>query len=266
MSILALNLAWKLRLKQLSSGDKLVLLTLADYANDDGDCWPSIKSLAEKCSMHQRNVIKHLNKLVTIGLVVKRYRHDKKGYRRSSFYNLNLDQNLGGETPPRTPSLSGETPPRTPSLSGETPWVLIEPSYKNNICKVSNETSPVAFKSDEEACTQESKSKTKSSASETDPNVLAIFKYWQQVMNHPRAILDKPRESKIKQALKDYSLDQLKQAIDGCGKTPHNMGQNEHKQLYNDISLILRDAEHIERFIGNSHNSGQNPIGGRAIW
>lgn len=255
MSVTVSNLAWKLRLKQLNSGCKLVLLALADYADESGKCWPSIKSLAKKCSMHQRNVIKHLNKLVTIGLVVKRYRHDKKGYRRSSFYNLNLDQNLGGDLPPRTTSLSGETP-----------RVLIEPSYKNNICKVSNETSPVAFKSDEESCTQESEPELKSSASETDPNVPAIFKYWQQVMNHPRAILDKPRESKIEQALKNYSVDDLKQAIDGCSKTPHNMGQNERKHLYNGISLILRDAEHIERFIGNNRNASQDDVTRGAMW
>lgn len=82
-----------------------------------------------------------------------------------------------------------------------------------------------------------------------------IFSYWQNVMNHPQAKLDKRRESKITQALKlGYSDEQLKQAINGCAKTPFNMGNNDRYQRYDDIELILRDATHIDRFISNSIN------------
>lgn len=33
------------------------------------------------------------------------------------------------------------------------------------------------------------------------------------------------------------------------------MGKNDRQQLYDDIGLILRDAEHIERFIGNANKN-----------
>ena len=82
-----------------------------------------------------------------------------------------------------------------------------------------------------------------------------IFSYWQETMTHPRAKLDKKRENVIHKALKlGYSVVDLKQAIDGCAQTPFNMGQNDRQQIYDDISLIFRDAEHIERFINNANN------------
>ena len=34
--------------------DLLVLLALADIANDDGECWPSIAHLARKCRIDER--------------------------------------------------------------------------------------------------------------------------------------------------------------------------------------------------------------------
>ncbi|HAU1248561.1 TPA: hypothetical protein F8R87_01885 [Legionella pneumophila] len=93
-------------------------------------------------------------------------------------------------------------------------------------------------------------SKTTYSASKEE-----VFRYWQETMNHPRAKLDKKRSRVIHNALQlGYSIDELKQAIRGCAQTPFNMGQNDRQQIYDDISLILRDAEHIERFINNATN------------
>jgi len=83
-----------------------------------------------------------------------------------------------------------------------------------------------------------------------------LFNYWQAAMNHPRAIFDAKRKRKVVQALKlGYSLADLKKAIDGCSKTPYNMGQNDNGQVYDDISLIFRDADHIERFMNNATSS-----------
>lgn len=82
-----------------------------------------------------------------------------------------------------------------------------------------------------------------------------IFSYWQETMSHPQAKLDKKREGVIHKALQmGYSVVELKKAISGCAQTPFNMGQNERQQVYDDISLILRDAEHIERFKNNAIN------------
>ena len=90
------------------------------------------------------------------------------------------------------------------------------------------------------------------SGSKSSANTMEVFSHWQKVMGHPNAKLDKKRKSVICRALRDYGTDALKQAIDGCSKTPHNMGANDSGQRYDDVSLIFRDAEHIERFMVNA--------------
>ncbi len=58
----------------------LVLLALADYANDEGKCWPSMPTLAEKCRMKTaRSVIDALAPLRTSGEVVVHKNAGKHG-------------------------------------------------------------------------------------------------------------------------------------------------------------------------------------------
>ena len=83
-----------------------------------------------------------------------------------------------------------------------------------------------------------------------DP-VRTIFEYWQKVMESPGSKLDEKRRRVIVKALKDYSPADVCRAIRGCAKTPHNMGMNDSKTKYNALGLILRSADHIDRFILN---------------
>ena len=39
---------------------KLVLVKLADQANDDGECWPSYQSIADACEMGRSTVKAHI--------------------------------------------------------------------------------------------------------------------------------------------------------------------------------------------------------------
>lgn len=50
-----------------SGSDLLLLLALADNANDDGVCWPSIKHLAQKIRMCERSVINIIKRLEESG-------------------------------------------------------------------------------------------------------------------------------------------------------------------------------------------------------
>jgi hypothetical protein len=49
-----------------------------------------------------------------------------------------------------------------------------------------------------------------------------------------------------------YTVEQLKLAVDGCARTPHNMGENDQRQRYDDLELICRDGAHVERFMRNA--------------
>lgn len=81
--------------------------------------------------------------------------------------------------------------------------------------------------------------------------VKTIFAFWQKVMDSPKSVLDDKRKKVILKALKGYSPADVCKAIRGCAKTPHNMGQNAQKTKYNGLGLILRDSDHIDRFIRN---------------
>lgn len=85
-------------------------------------------------------------------------------------------------------------------------------------------------------------------------DVTALFDHWRAVMKHPGAKLTDERRRKITSVLRNYPLASLMKAVDGCAVTPHNMGENDRSERYDDICLIIRDSGHIERFMCNADN------------
>lgn len=80
-------------------------------------------------------------------------------------------------------------------------------------------------------------------------DVHQVFEHWRQVHDHPSAKLDPKRQRVIANAIKlGYSADDLCEAIDGCKLSPFHQGQNDRHTVYDDIALICRDAEHVDRF------------------
>lgn len=77
-----------------------------------------------------------------------------------------------------------------------------------------------------------------------------VFKYWQEVMNKPRAKLNAKRKKAIQDRIKEgYEWDDFKAAIDGCKNSSFHMGQNNRNKPYNDIELICRDGVKLESFM-----------------
>ena len=69
-------------------------------------------------------------------------------------------------------------------------------------------------------------------------NIQVVFDHWRQIMNHKRAALDTKRKRLIVNAFGwGYSVQDLQQAIDGCAKTPHNMGDNDRGQRYDGLHM-----------------------------
>lgn len=89
-----------------------------------------------------------------------------------------------------------------------------------------------------------------------------IFDYWLQVMgkNPNQVKYSNERKQKIKARLRDYSVADIKSAINGCKKSPHHMGQNDSGAKYNDIELICRNSTKLESFI--DLNKSNNKMGG----
>lgn len=77
-----------------------------------------------------------------------------------------------------------------------------------------------------------------------------VFDNWREVLNHPRAVLDKKRVKVIDDRLRDgWTVDELKLVPHGVKLSSWHMGQNPSGHIYDSLGLIYRDADHIERFI-----------------
>ena len=66
MSIRLMNAVWSM---DLDSGCKFVLLSLADQANDEGEAFPSISTIAKRTSKTERSVYRIINGLTEKGLI-----------------------------------------------------------------------------------------------------------------------------------------------------------------------------------------------------
>jgi hypothetical protein len=81
-------------------------------------------------------------------------------------------------------------------------------------------------------------------------DVISIFEHWKQTLQHPNSVLDDKRKKKIKERLAEgYTVEQLKNVINGCKCSAYHMGHNEGGKIYDSIDLLFRDAEHVDRFI-----------------
>jgi hypothetical protein len=77
-----------------------------------------------------------------------------------------------------------------------------------------------------------------------------VFEHWRDVMGKgKRALLDNKRKWRIQWAIKHYGIDEAKRAVDGCKASPFHQGDNPTRRKHNDLTLIFRSAEHVERFL-----------------
>lgn len=118
MTIRAMNWAWGIN---IDPAVKLVLLKIADRANDDGECWPGNASIAKDCCISERTLGRYLSKLEEMGLISVKRNFDNHGHRTSNSYLLDLSVSLDdklsggeGESLDDNLSLRDENPKRQP--------------------------------------------------------------------------------------------------------------------------------------------------------
>jgi hypothetical protein len=115
---------------------KLVLLALADCANDQGECYPSIPHLVGKCSLAERTVQESIAQLEAQGMIRREFRTG-----RATVYWVTPN----AEQPPQqahprsrrtpaphapTPAVAAPPPPQQahPTPAAGAPRTIIEPS------------------------------------------------------------------------------------------------------------------------------------------
>lgn len=87
MSVRASTWAWSL--EEVMGSEALVLLALADQANDQGFCWPSQEKLAPKARQSVSTLRRSLRSLEKMGLLTTITRSSTRG-RRSNLYLLHI--------------------------------------------------------------------------------------------------------------------------------------------------------------------------------
>lgn len=85
MSNQAINFAFSLN---LSLGEKIVMLTIADAANAQGICWPSIRIISAKSSLEERSVQRILRRLEKMGYIEIKARRGGDGGHTSNQYQV----------------------------------------------------------------------------------------------------------------------------------------------------------------------------------
>jgi DnaD/phage-associated family protein len=66
--------------------ERLVLLSLADNANDEGVCWPSVKTIAKKSAIDERRCHRIIKKLEKLGYLIITERNAANGINSTNVY------------------------------------------------------------------------------------------------------------------------------------------------------------------------------------
>ncbi|MDX1941455.1 MAG: helix-turn-helix domain-containing protein [Saprospiraceae bacterium] len=216
---------WEL---DLESTAKMVLLALADHCDGEGMCYPKISTLTTKTNLSRNTVIKKLKQLQECNYLVKTSQYYENGAQRQNLYQImnvcSLDEGVSSRNPGGIVTGRGEYPCDTPN--------------KNHHINHHKET-----KEKDREMSNSQKARTQPGAVER------IFEFWKEHCKHPYSGLDDGRRKKIKSMLKLYTEQRLMNAIRGAALSEFHQGDNDRNKKFDDISLICRDANHVDEFI-----------------
>ncbi len=113
-------MAWAVKQKVGNATGKAILLMLANYADEDGRCFPSQETLATECECSKRSVLDWLQKFEDMGILKRDRRHGAGGYRRSDILTLSLSAAF-------SPENNSRENPSAPKCSTFTAEPITEP-------------------------------------------------------------------------------------------------------------------------------------------
>jgi hypothetical protein len=189
-------------------------IALAQFANDERQCWPSRRRLLDmmppgtaKASLRRARA-----ELEAVDLLRVEYRKDERtGRDTTPLYSLLIPAGEGDET----------VPPE-----GDHPVPLVG---DDTVPPLNLEDEPLHKEGD---------------------HVGNVFAAWVSATGRDaaRTKLDDKRRRLITNALDGYPVEDVLDAVVGWQHDPFYRGDNDRGKTYNDLGLLLRDAEHVERF------------------
>src|SRR5690606_30911440 len=75
MSVEHTGFVWRLTKDQVTQVEKMVLLSMADRAGENGEAWPSIKRLELDTLLNRKTIMKSIDSLIKKGLIARTGRH-----------------------------------------------------------------------------------------------------------------------------------------------------------------------------------------------
>lgn len=129
MSVQALSCAMVIR--GVSASEKLLLLVLANYADENMSCWPSHKRLSEDACLSQRTILTLLRGLEERRIITRRERFRRDGSRTSDLITLYFSGEVISPPPEDC-----DTPPTQSTAGGGariSPLTTFEPSVNHQI-------------------------------------------------------------------------------------------------------------------------------------
>lgn len=272
MSVQALAWVFDAAPADLTMGQRLVLLSIANHADARGEnSWPSIATIAKEAGISERSVHDALRKLEAMDVIDREVNEGgnrkTQGNRRPNRYTILAMIEDAEVTRAALEAYSGVEPTSTPTdaRGGSCCTPGVEAASTQTVLEPSQPTPPSPPRGERE----KAESALTDERAATEAAVIAIFEAWKDATGHKRAVLDKARRKKIEDRLRDgYAVDELIAAVQGVRHSKFHMGENERHQKYDDLALILRDAEHVERFANLELQARRRKAaqGGKETW
>jgi len=238
-------------------------------ADEHGECYPSLALTAHDCGWQKSHASEARKELITKGWICfdGQVISCQVGFTGRS-QNGNSVPKTGTPTVPKTGTIIPETGtensqngnksfPKRESHIGRT-------SPINQPIEPAQLTSPGTLPEKPSGDSSESRSDGSSVEPKITEQVKEVFTYWQNTLGHPTAKLTDERKRKIEARLREkYTVEQIKQAIDGCAASPFHRGENDKGQVFDDVELICRTGSKLEGFIGR-RNGHAGKVNGKA--
>lgn len=137
-------MAWAVKQKVGNATGKAILLMLANYADDRGECFPSQERLAAECECSVATVARWLGLFVEMGFMTRHKQYGEGGYRRADLLRIATDlpvtklpsRELPNSSEKLTHHKAGAEPIKEPISSLRSDTARGEPTQFDELVKV----------------------------------------------------------------------------------------------------------------------------------
>lgn len=241
MSIKIMTQVWEIK---LPDSEKIALLALADCANDEGGCWPSMATLASKCSKAPRTLQGAIKSLCDKGHLSRDERPGKGVY-----YTVHPRSD---DTPADTAPPQGTT--ETPADNAGDPRSDCGQTVNEPLNNRQLHTPEISL---------EEKKESDKADQDHDHECEEVVEYWREVAvpkGAPgiRRLTAKKRKA-IKARLKAEDLSTIKEAIDRLAKSSWLLGKTDKSDWKADLLWMLKPDKFDEILEGKHDDRKRGP-------